>query len=552
MSSKVRLAVNQENLVKNLKFAFSNFSTFLAELIQNSRRAGATKVELTLDGKTLTVIDDGCGIEDFQNLFTIAESGWDSQTQSLESPFGMGFTSALFACKHLKVESRGKMLAERTQSVLSMSTLNVVDGTVTVGTKLTLAHLTFDENRIEAALKRIARGYAIPIFFNGEELERRDALDAKSFIQTTIGAIRINDLKSLRSERSMNVYLQGIAVIEAGYHSQKPSVIVHLDSTKFHAKLPDRDCLIDSEDKGTEIWKQILSVAHGLLAEQQRLLSPEGFVQEYWDAALAAAPDLIRNHPVAPGKLLDKLNDLVCCAEWHEAYEYYCRDRTPIYRDAFERGDIRIVRGSGYVDLDDDKDSAMQRAYVLRSDAMVLRGDVPAGHWLLNAPTFEDLGVRCDVKNPGEMAGSDYIGYEFEIQICDSLVLNGCWGEVMIDDMEISIARYDENGHMDMITVFSPAKTRSQGDGVMQFESFSGDDQLDEQYRDDCISRYRRWIKQARNVNPVDLLNDLLSDVQVDTSTAKSMRFVLEVSDRGWVKVVEKLGAIEKPVTAEA
>lgn len=552
MSSKVRLAVNQENLVKNLKFAFSNFSTFLAELIQNSRRAGATKVELTLDGKTLTVIDDGCGIEDFQNLFTIAESGWDSQTQSLESPFGMGFTSALFACKHLKVESRGKMLAEHTQSVLSMSTLNVVDGTVTVGTKLTLAHLTFDENRIEAALKRIARGYAIPIFFNGEELERRDALDAKSFIQTTIGAIRINDLKSLRSERSMNVYLQGIAVIEAGYHSEKPSVIVHLDSTKFHAKLPDRDCLIDSADKGTEIWKHILSVAHGLLVEQQRLLSPEGFVQEYWDAALAAAPDLIRNHPVAPGKLLDKLNDLVCCAEWHEAYEYYCRDRTPIYRDAFERGDIRIVRGSGYVDLDDDKDSAMQRAYVLRSDAMVLRGDVPAGHWLLNAPTFEDLGVRCDVKNPGEMAGSDYIGYEFEIQICDSLVLNGCWGEVMIDDMEISIARYDENGHMDMITVFSPAKTRSQGDGVMQFESFSGDDQLDEQYRDDCISRYRRWIKQARNVNPVDLLNDLLSDVQVDTSTAKSMRFVLEVSDRGWVKVVEKLGAIEKPVPAEA
>ncbi|WP_204336359.1 ATP-binding protein, partial [Proteus mirabilis] len=89
--------------VKNLKFAFSNFSTFLAELIQNSRRAGASMVDIRLEGKSLTVIDDGQGVQDFQKLFTIAESGWDAQTQSLENPFGMGFTSALFACEVLKV-----------------------------------------------------------------------------------------------------------------------------------------------------------------------------------------------------------------------------------------------------------------------------------------------------------------------------------------------------------------------------------------------------------------------------------------------------------------
>lgn len=62
MNTSIQLAVNEQNLVKNLKFAFANFSTFLAELIQNSRRAGASSVHITLEGNTLIVVDDGFGI----------------------------------------------------------------------------------------------------------------------------------------------------------------------------------------------------------------------------------------------------------------------------------------------------------------------------------------------------------------------------------------------------------------------------------------------------------------------------------------------------------
>jgi len=139
MTSAVRVEVNEANLVKNLKFAFSNFSTFLAELIQNSRRAGATRVEISLEGKDLTVVDDGHGIENFQNLFTIAESGWNQPTQSLENPFGMGFTSALFACERLTVESRGQRLEATTRALLDMLDVPVVTGEITTGTRLTLS-----------------------------------------------------------------------------------------------------------------------------------------------------------------------------------------------------------------------------------------------------------------------------------------------------------------------------------------------------------------------------------------------------------------------------
>ncbi|WP_176000339.1 ATP-binding protein [Burkholderia vietnamiensis] len=546
MTSKVRVAVNQENFVKNLKFAFSNFSTFLAELIQNSRRAGATKVELTLEGKTLTVVDDGHGIADFQNLFTIAESGWDNQTRSLESPFGMGFTSALFACGQIRVESCGQLLDAHTRALLDMHDLTVVPGTVTIGTKLTLSNLTFDETRIKSALEAIALGYEIPVIFNGEELPRPEAIDSAEFLPTPIGSVLVRDLAGVRSNSSIVVYLQGIQVSGPAHYGRSAAAIVHLDSTRFQAKLPDRNCLIDQADKDVEIRKQVESLIHSMLVEKQRELDAEAFVNAYWDAAVSVAPDLVRDHPVVPAKVLLKLVEALCFAEWHEIYEYRYSSREPksFSRDAFDRGEFRVVRGSGFVDLEDDADSAVQRVYAMQQGALVVVGQLPKGHWLLNAPQFDELQVTYDIVNEGAIAGSDYEAHDFDIQICDSIAIRGIWGETIVDNMEISVASSDGNGTVEKVTVFTPLNVGSMGVGVQQFQAFSSDDREDQDYRKECMARYRRWIKQARNVNPKDLLNDLLADLFVDTETVRNTRFILEVSGTGRLSVVEKVEAV--------
>ena len=39
-----QLTVNRDNLVKNLRFSFTQATTVLGEMMQNSRRAGATSV----------------------------------------------------------------------------------------------------------------------------------------------------------------------------------------------------------------------------------------------------------------------------------------------------------------------------------------------------------------------------------------------------------------------------------------------------------------------------------------------------------------------------
>lgn len=539
-SSSVRIAVNQGNLVKNLKFAFSNFSTFLAELIQNSRRAGASMVDIRLEGKTLVVTDDGRGVQDFQKLFTIAESGWDAQTQSLENPFGMGFTSALFACEVLKVESCGQNLEARTRDLLEMRNFQLQAGEVATGTRLTLINLTFDENRIGSALMEIARGYPIPIIFNGAELERPDVQDGQTFVATPIGAVSIRDLKGLGLGGRTAVYLQGIRVL--GSHYARPEAIVHLDSAQFKAKLPDRNCLIDADDKAKEIHAQVVAVAYSMLVDLQAKLDPVEFANSYWKVASHIAPDLLREHPVVPSCEVDLLDELRCFADWHRPHAYRAANAEALRRTDFEQGIVRVVRGSGFVDLEEDFNSAVKRAYVMKMGAFVVSGQIPSGHWLMNAPVIDDLDVSFTIVGPGATAGSDYETHSFDIKVCEGLVIKGPWGDVEVTDQEIAIGQGEKL--LDGVTVYSPPGA-SKGEGVLQFNAFADEDsRQDEQYERDCMAKYGRWIKQARNVNPQDLLNDLLSGIWVDTDTVRNTRFVLEVNEHGHLNVVEQLSTV--------
>ena len=69
-----------------------------AELFQNARRAGATQISVSqIDypdiGPVICLIDDGPGLNDPRDLFTLGQSAWDDDVQSLEDAAGMGFFS---------------------------------------------------------------------------------------------------------------------------------------------------------------------------------------------------------------------------------------------------------------------------------------------------------------------------------------------------------------------------------------------------------------------------------------------------------------------------
>ena len=126
-SKEVAMKVNQANLVRSLKFSFTNKTTVLGELMQNARRAKATQVlfEFAPETKILRVTDNGCGIDSIETLLTVAESGWDAEVVAHEHPFGIGFMSALFVCRHLTVVSKSGRISADTDDVLAFKPITV-------------------------------------------------------------------------------------------------------------------------------------------------------------------------------------------------------------------------------------------------------------------------------------------------------------------------------------------------------------------------------------------------------------------------------------------
>ncbi len=169
MTLTVTLQVNQPRLIGNLKHAFSNQSTFLSELMQNARRAGATEVRFEFHApNTLVVFDNGHGIDNLQNLLTIAESGWDDTVCSEERPFGMGFMSALFAANKIEVSSHYKCLRFEREDAIQQLPIQIESCDFQQGTCIALEGISLSHGSLKSSVKAYARGFSIPVYFDDE------------------------------------------------------------------------------------------------------------------------------------------------------------------------------------------------------------------------------------------------------------------------------------------------------------------------------------------------------------------------------------------------
>ncbi len=62
----------------------------IIEILQNSRRAGATHVNIINKDGFVTVCDNGSGIDDFSKLLSLGDSDWDDAMEKAEDPAGVG------------------------------------------------------------------------------------------------------------------------------------------------------------------------------------------------------------------------------------------------------------------------------------------------------------------------------------------------------------------------------------------------------------------------------------------------------------------------------
>ncbi len=90
MQETICAKVSERLLTKASRLFTGTMDGRIIEILQNSRRAGATHVNIINKDGFITVCDNGSGIEDFSKLLHLGDSDWDDATEKSEDPAGVG------------------------------------------------------------------------------------------------------------------------------------------------------------------------------------------------------------------------------------------------------------------------------------------------------------------------------------------------------------------------------------------------------------------------------------------------------------------------------
>lgn len=176
--------IGQLMLLQNATFVDN--TTFLDEDVQNAQRAKATEVHIDVDyyDNQVTIANNGAVLEDFQKLFTMADSGWDDETKDNENPFGIGFFSNIVVAGKLEIHSGHKKALFDLGKVMNEKNLDIPEEEVEEyydGFKLTLMDFDFNKaSQKQVKEKAILLGkfvHDLDIYYNGNILEKQNITD---------------------------------------------------------------------------------------------------------------------------------------------------------------------------------------------------------------------------------------------------------------------------------------------------------------------------------------------------------------------------------------
>ena len=528
---QVQLQINEQGLLRNQRYAFSNRTTLVSELMQNARRAGATRVEIDYDAdaRLLTVRDDGAGIDDFQKLLTFHESGWNDATCRQERPFGIGFSKCLYAATRCSVSSGGKRIDFATEHALEKLPIDVVDADDAPGTEVVLHGVDLPD-KLEEHVARLSRGFAIPVFFNSAGMARPYALANLDCIAAEIGHVALAGCRDGKSMRDTIIFLQGFCVMEPSYCNADRCNVVHLDATQFVARLPDRDRLIDENEQREHIQACLSALWREALLDAKARLSPEDFVEIFYDAARSWRQlDVFNDVPVLPRALCDRIVGYPIQERYGDR-DYLQSVDAAITRADVEQGAVVLA------DLDDvAQDNAVHWMFARARGFIVFHSaGLHPQHWVqAHVRLLEHESI--DVAILGEQCRT---------------ILEGRWiwpGVVLCDAVSLTVggerAEITDDGLFDREWLLIP-KGEHSGEPVRQASDFvDGNDQFLDADLDADRDALCDLIHRLRAVDPQSMLASLLRDVKLEKyPLLKGKTFRLTVGSASGEHVVELLG----------
>ncbi len=210
-SRTIRARIHESAVKRVTRIYAATLADIFAETLQNSRRAGATGVRVSVCATeehvtasnsaagqtphTVTVSDDGAGIADASVLLSFGENGWNGATVRREDAAGFGFAS--LARRNCAVSSRprspdGKIVSGWRVELEPAHFLGEADAQVHADDTAPHPHgtsVSFEAaeamDAIRNAAGNAARHYPLPVVFDdrtdanaaAEELPRRAFLD---------------------------------------------------------------------------------------------------------------------------------------------------------------------------------------------------------------------------------------------------------------------------------------------------------------------------------------------------------------------------------------
>lgn len=197
LPASIHATVSQSLLGRVTRIFNNSAGDVLSETLQNSRRAGASRVDIDvkeIDDRSILVIrDDGSGIDDPAKILTLGDSGWDADIARREDPAGMGVFS--LAGRHVEIRSRstaadiGWSVVIPPEAWESGTPLAIGPDDIAAGTEIRIDMPEPWIRDLPAAVASAARHYPLPVTFGGEELKREDFL---------AGACRVEEWQGCR------------------------------------------------------------------------------------------------------------------------------------------------------------------------------------------------------------------------------------------------------------------------------------------------------------------------------------------------------------------
>lgn len=308
----------------------ASISTILQELLQNSRRSGATQISLSTQVENnqqwLCISDDGSGIANPQILLTLGDSNWESPTITNEDPAGMGFFS--LAQRGGRICSGDWLVELTSQHFTGEESAPVREVPYLEGTTISFPLKADETKGLKSLIDEVVAYYPLPVVFNDETLIQRDFL-ADCLYRESWRGLDFGVCRGYMSPYSPRLNFFGITLAEnlpsvSQVISNAPDLSLRVDvkdCPELKLVLPARKELVQ-DDFLQEVRQQGLRVLYRYLAT----CSEHRLPYRRWQEAQELGIEL----PEATAQLY--LFYPACSDEYHE--DDFCKELVDLGDDA--------------------------------------------------------------------------------------------------------------------------------------------------------------------------------------------------------------------------